>query len=125
MIVLNMKSDVDIYEQIVENFRELIIKGVLKADDKLPSVRSLASQLAINPNTIQKAYKELEHREYVYSIKGKGNFVMDASDLIDDKKINKVKNQLEKSILEAKFLKIDKTYLSDKINEVYGKGDSK
>lgn len=75
MIVIDYNDKRPIYEQIVERFRMLILNGVLEPDEKLPSVRSLAVELSINPNTIQRAYGELERSGFVYSVKGKGNFV--------------------------------------------------
>lgn len=64
-----------IYEQLVSNICELILRGVLRSDEQLPSVRALAGELGINPNTIQKAYAELERRGLVYSSPGRGSFV--------------------------------------------------
>ena len=75
MFELDLRSRAPIYEQLVAKIKELIITNVLKADEKLPTVRMLASELTINPNTVQKAYRELEYRGYVYSVPGKGNFV--------------------------------------------------
>lgn len=75
MIVIDYKDNRPLYEQIVERFQVLIERGVLKPEDQMPSVRSLAMELSINPNTIQKAYAELERRGYIYTVKGRGNFV--------------------------------------------------
>lgn len=75
MISIDSRDPRPLYEQVVDGFRNLIVAGALRPDDKLPSVRSLASQLAINPNTIQRAYRELETMGYVYSSAGRGSFV--------------------------------------------------
>lgn len=75
MIVIDYSDKRPIYEQIVERFRLLILNGVLEANEKLPSVRTLAIDLSINPNTIQRAYSELERNGFIYSVKGRGNFV--------------------------------------------------
>ncbi|MBO4901241.1 MAG: GntR family transcriptional regulator [Lachnospiraceae bacterium] len=75
MIQINYQDKRPIYEQVVERFRQLIVKGVLSEDDKIPSVRNLAIDLSINPNTIQKAYQELERLGFIYTVKGRGNFV--------------------------------------------------
>ena len=64
-----------IYTQIVDNFRAQILAGVLQNGDKLPSVRDLAGQLTINPNTIQRAYRELEMQGWIATVPGKGCFV--------------------------------------------------
>ena len=74
MISLNYRDSRPIYEQIRDGLRKLIVTGALSADEKLPSVRALAAQLAINPNTIQRAYNELEGEGYIYSVPGKGSF---------------------------------------------------
>lgn len=75
MILLDYKESRPIYEQVVEKLQELMILGVLEEDCQMPSVRSLAMELSINPNTIQRAYGELERRGYIYSVKGRGSFV--------------------------------------------------
>ena len=74
MISLNYRDSRPIYEQIKDGLRKLIVTGALQTDDKLPSVRALAQQLSINPNTIQRAYNELEGEGYIYSVPGKGSF---------------------------------------------------
>lgn len=75
MIIIDYKDTRPIYEQIVEKFKKLILKGALQADEQMPSVRSLAMELSINPNTIQKAYAELERQGFTYTVKGRGSFV--------------------------------------------------
>ena len=75
MIHLDFRDARPIYSQIVDNFRNQILSGILQQGDKLPSVRELASELAINPNTIQRAYRELEMSGFVASVPGKGSFV--------------------------------------------------
>lgn len=82
MIVLDMSDKRPIYEQIVDRMKELIALEVLSKDEKLPSVRQMAIDLSINPNTIQRAYAELEHSGFIYSVKGRGNFVADISQLL-------------------------------------------
>lgn len=77
MIILDYRDRRPIYEQIVERFRELMVTGVLTQNSQMPSVRSLAMELSINPNTIQRAYMELERQGYIYSVKGRGSFVAD------------------------------------------------
>ena len=75
MININFRDPRPIYEQVRDNFRALIISGALPPDYKMPSVRELAAELAINPNTIQRAYRELESEGYIVSVPGKGSFV--------------------------------------------------
>lgn len=75
MLQLDLQSRQPIYEQLMLKLSELVILGVLKADEQLPSVRALARDLGVNPNTVQKAYQELERREIIYSVAGKGSFI--------------------------------------------------
>lgn len=82
MILIDYKDRRPLYEQICERFEDLITKSILEVDSKLPSVRNLAMDLSINPNTIQRAYGELERKGYCYSIKGKGSFVADIKHMI-------------------------------------------
>ena len=86
MIILDYKDARPIYEQVAEKFKALILKGVLEKDEQMPSVRSLAMELSINPNTIQKAYAELERQGFIYTVKGRGNFVSGDSGLVDKRK---------------------------------------
>ena len=75
MVHLDYRDVRPIYTQIVDGFREQIISGILQEGDRLPSVRELASQLTINPNTIQRAYRELEMQGWIATVPGKGCFV--------------------------------------------------
>lgn len=75
MFLLNAASCVPLYEQLIQNVVRLTEAGVLKPDERLPSVRALATDLGINPNTVAKAYRELETRGYTYSVSGKGSFI--------------------------------------------------
>lgn len=81
MIILDNTDKRPIYEQIVDRYIELIALGVLEKDSKMLSVRQQAVELSINPNTIQRAYMELERQGYIYSVKGRGNFVADISSM--------------------------------------------
>ena len=86
MIIIDYKDTLPIYEKIVERYKMLILKGAMQPDEQLPSVRNLAMELSINPNTIQKAYAELERQGFIYVIKGRGNFVSGDSGLVDKRK---------------------------------------
>ena len=83
MIVLDYRDRRPLYEQVTEKLEELMFTGVLLPDSRLPSVRSMATELSINPNTIQRAYAELERQGYIYSIQGKGSFVSDGRHLAE------------------------------------------
>lgn len=75
MIVLDYRDKRPIYEQVVEKLEKLIVCGALESNTKMPSVRSLAMELSVNPNTIQRAYAQLEQDGYLYTIFGRGNYV--------------------------------------------------
>ena len=126
---LDLRSRLPIYEQLVEKLKEMIIREVLKPDDQLPSVRVLARQMTINPNTIQKAYAELEHQGYIYSVKGKGSFVSSTIPNSNAEKIKQLEKELIKISSEMMFLGAQKEdimrliNLADKIVKGGEKGD--
>lgn len=121
MILLDYKDKRPLYEQIVDKFAELILKGGLQAGDKLPSVRSLAMELSINPNTIQRAYGELEQKGFIYSVKGRGNYVSENSDLVSEKR-KEMKNTLKNVLLEIKAIGIKRTEILDLLDQIYEGG---
>ena len=86
MIILDYRDRRPIYEQVLEKLKELMLLDVLKENDPLPSVRSLAMDLSINPNTIQRAYAELERQGYIYTVKGRGSFVAENGKMKDNRK---------------------------------------
>ena len=75
MFKIDLKNRKPIYVQVVDNFKRMIISGVLREGEKVPSVRDMAKTLGVNPNTVQKAYRELESRGYFYTVLGQGNFI--------------------------------------------------
>ena len=86
MISLDYRDSRPLYQQVKDNLRRMMLTGLLPPDEKLPSVRSLATQLAINPNTIQRAYRELELDGYILSVAGKGSFVAQIDQLAEQQK---------------------------------------
>ena len=103
MISLNYRDSRPIYEQIKDGLRKLIVTGALGTGEKLPSVRALATQLSINPNTIQRAYGELETEGYVYSVSGRGSFVA-GTDSGQAQRIRELTEQLKPLLEELKAL---------------------
>ncbi len=101
MITLDYADRRPIYEQVVDKMKDLILLGVLATDEQLPSVRELAMDLSINPNTVQRAYAELERQGVIYCVKGRGNFVAGISTLKDKQKED-VKIQLWELVKMAK-----------------------
>ena len=108
MFELDVQSRRPIYEQLMEKFKQLMINEVLKEHDQLPSVRILAQELTINPNTIQKAYRQLEAEGYIYTIPGKGNFVLPPGELKDSLKEEKIRSELTRVLAEALYIGIEK-----------------
>mgnify|MGYP001321623298 CR=1 FL=1 len=104
MFELDLRSRTPIYEQLVEKIIELIIYKVLKADEQLPTVRDLAATLTINPNTIQKAYRELEYRGYIYSVPGKGSFVKAAAPGDNSARLQALEQEMARVIREMVYL---------------------
>lgn len=108
MFQLDTKSRKTICEQIVDNLKELMIAGILKSEDKLPSVRELSKTLTVNPNTIQKAYRELEYQGYVYTVTGLGRFVAaPKKSAINPAQLEGISNRIKNDIKELYFLGLD------------------
>lgn len=118
MILLDYKDRRPIYEQIVEKLQDLMVCGALTEDSQLPSVRSLAMELSINPNTIQRAYAELERQGFIYSIKGKGSFVAENGMIKEAKRLH-LYNDLERLAGEARLLGITKQELTHRVEQYY------
>ena len=123
MIVIDYQDRRPIYEQIVERFQILILKGVLEQDEQMPSVRKLAVELSINPNTIQKAYSILEQQGYIYPVKGRGNFVSGKGSLIQEKR-NMFWQEYHEVIKKGTELGITREEFREKIDE-YWTGEQK
>ncbi len=117
MFDIDVKSRMPIYEQITENVKRLIMQGVLLPEEKLPSVRSLAQELTINPNTIQKAYRELEREGYVISRPGKGSFVNDMTETMNKEYIKTLTDEVEGLIKELVFLDVPGVNLKELIDK--------
>lgn len=123
MFLVNPKSKQPIYEQLVEQLRKQLFLGVVQAGQALPSVRQLATELGINPNTIQKAYRRMEAEGMIISVPGKGSFISD--DLADmlkkqrDEQIEKTKLQIS----TCRDMGLDKQLIEKLTDEIYGEGN--
>lgn len=120
MILIDYSDRRPIYEQIIDRFEELILCGALSADSAMPSVRSLAMELSINPNTIQRAYQDLERNGFIYSVKGKGSFVCDIGK-ISEKKQQEAKEELAKCLEKAKMTGLREEEIIDIVRDVMSK----
>ncbi len=118
MIMLDYNDKRPLYEQIIHRFQTLILNGVLEPDAQLPSVRSLAIELSINANTIQKAYSELERGGFIYSVKGRGNFVRGDESLVKQQH-EKTLKQLTQQLKYCKDIGITKQDLQNCLNAIF------
>ena len=114
MLNLDYRDARPIYEQVKDGLRRLMISGAIREGEKLPSVRSMASSLAINPNTIQRAYEALETEGYVYSIPGKGSFAAACSE-VDTRRKESLLKQFDSVITELLFLGVTDETLIQRI----------
>lgn len=123
LIQLNYRDSKPIYEQIKDGFRKLVISGSLLADEKLPSVRELASSLAINPNTIQKAYRDLESEGYLYTIAGRGTFVAKQEEILDTRQ-EELLLQFDEVVEELFFLSVKEADLEERMKKLAKGGEN-
>lgn len=119
MISLDYKDGKTIHEQIETKLRELIINGILSPDEQLPSVREMSIELTVNPNTVQRAYKELEQKGFIYSIKGKGNFVSPTDNVQGAKRIEELYLAITAAAKELMYLGEEKSGIENILNNVY------
>lgn len=119
MIQLDYKDRRPLYEQVTERFKELILTGVLQPDEKIPSVRSMAIELSVTPNTIQRAYSELEKAGYIYTVTGRGNFVSDGNTLRDIY-LQQLLGQVRSAISQAKNAGISRDEILETLELIYG-----
>lgn len=120
MLRIDSRTSTPIYEQVIIGIKELILKGALKAGDKLPSVRELSTLLTINPNTVSKAYMELEKENIVEVIKGRGTFISDNYQKnISKEKLNSLIIDFKRLILEANYLGLEEKDLISMLSQEY------
>lgn len=120
MIQLNYRDTRPFYQQIKDNVRQLVVSGSLKKDEKLPSVRDMAASLAINPNTIQRAYRELESEGYIYTLSGKGTFVAEV-DHSNQFRQQELLPQFDKIVSELLYLSMPVNDLTNRILSLSGR----
>lgn len=119
MLNLDYRDARPIYEQVRDNLRRLMVSGAIQEGEKLPSVRSLASNLAINPNTIQRAYESLDAEGYVYSIPGKGSFAAPRTG-VDEERRDRLLGQFDSLTAELLYLGVTRDRLIARIREKGG-----
>ena len=102
--------------------KQLIITGALKEDEKIPSVRELAQTTSINPNTIQKAYRDLEAEGFIYTVTGRGNFVAPSPKAVNPKRIDELTGILKSTLSELLFLGVSDRELLALVHETFPQG---
>ncbi|HBT47900.1 MAG TPA: GntR family transcriptional regulator [Peptococcaceae bacterium] len=122
MFQLDFRDRRPLHQQIKDQVKKLIITGVLQPDEQIPSVRELAQMLAVNPNTIQRAYKELEGEGYIYSIRSKGNFVARRDLAAPNPRREELLRGLERTVAELMYLQEPLENLIEIIRAIYKKG---
>lgn len=119
MIEVDLHSRKPIYEQLIENITMLVMSGVLSADEQVPSVRQLAVSLAVNPNTVQRAFTELERRGVLYSVAGKGRFVNGKLDSVKEKQKLLYLDSLKSLVIKMKSCGVCKDAVISFVNDIY------
>lgn len=119
MFVVDVMSRVPVYEQIIKQVEEQVLTGILKEGDKLPSVRSLSVKLSINPNTIQKAYTELDRRQLIITVPGKGSFISEKAIEVVGANSREKMTELNKIISELALAGVTKEEIINNIEEVF------
>lgn len=123
MLQIDLKSRKSIYEQVVDDYRALIIRGVMKPGEKMPSVRELSRELTVNPNTVQKAYRELERLGYINTVAGKGCFVAEKQNVVPDPgRISMVISEIRTLVSELMYMGLSREDVSVKIGEILNEG---
>ena len=115
MFNLDYQSRIPIYEQIINEVERYVALGILKPKEQIPSIRDLASQLGINPNTVRKAYSEMESRGIIITISTKGTFISEETGMIIKNKIDKSIEDINKIINELEKLGLTKAEILKKI----------
>lgn len=119
MFVVDVMSRVPVYEQIIKQVEEQVLTSILKEGDKLPSVRSLSVKLSINPNTIQKAYTELDRRQLIITVPGKGSFISEKAIEVVGANSREKMTELNKIIRELALAGVTKEEIINNIEEVF------
>jgi len=114
VISINFRDSRPIYVQVKDALRHLIVSGALPPDYRLQSVRELASELAINPNTIQRAYRELEAEGYICSVPGKGSFTCARTE-VDESRVEALLEKFDATVTELKYLGVPATELCERL----------
>lgn len=120
MFNIDARSSTPIYEQIIEQIKENIMRGFLEPGEKLPSVREMSTLLTVNPNTVSKAYQELEREKAIETIRGRGTFVaQNYKPKKDEDKLQEVKDLLKKAVIESHYMGLGQKELAAILAEIF------
>lgn len=120
MLEIDPRSSQPIYEQIINKIKENIMKGIMLPGDQLPSIRQLSSIVLANPNTVSKAYQELERTGVIETVRGRGTFIKtDYKAKVDEEKMSEIKLALKKLIIEMHYMGLTKEDLRKEVEEIY------
>lgn len=120
LIVINPSGNTPLYEQIVNGIKSNFAKGYLKPGDEIPSVRKLAMELSVTPNTVAKAYQELERDKIIVTIRGKGTYISkDAGVTISDERMETLRKNLMGNIVELTCMGMEQKEIVKLVEEIY------
>lgn len=120
MFLIDPRSNAPIYEQIISQVKEQVLKGILRAGDQLPPVRQLAGMLTINPNTVSRAYQELERQKVIETIRGKGTFICAIQmKKVDEEKMAELYKALKDICVQLHYMGMEEDVLKEKIEEIF------
>ncbi|HHW06673.1 MAG TPA: GntR family transcriptional regulator [Clostridia bacterium] len=120
MLQIDPRSSKPLYEQIVDGIKENIVKGILQPGDKLPSVREMSTLLMVNPNTVSKAYQELERERAIETVQGRGTFIsQNYQPKRDEEKLQGLKELLKKVVIEGHYLGLARGEIVTLLDEIY------
>ena len=125
-VIIDLRSRTPIYEQIINNIKEQALSGALKPDEQIPSIRQLTREIGINPNTIHKAYAELERQGVIYSLAGRGAFISSQPEMqkLADAKREELLRDIENTLVSAKKLDVERADVEKIVDKVYNDSES-
>ncbi|MDP4146389.1 MAG: GntR family transcriptional regulator [Bacillota bacterium] len=124
MIIIDSRSSTPIYQQIVDGIKENILKGIIQPGDRLPSVREMSSMITANPNTVSRAYSELERQKVIETIRGKGTYVTsNYKPKVEEERMEILKEDIKKIVVEAHYMGLKKDDLVKLMDEIFNNLD--
>ena len=122
MFAIDLKSRKSISEQIIDQMKEMIVTGVMETGEKVPSVRELAGELTVNPNTVQKAYRALEQQGYLFTAQGRGTFVADPGEIVVSREeVNRAKTMIRDGLDQLYYLGVSRAEATELIGQLMEK----